>query len=214
VGSCTLNTNNKRTCYKAAVEAMDHYTGVLLDGLTSRGLLDSTIVIFVGDNGTPGEVLDAGFNTAHGKGTVYQTGVHVPLVVSGPRVVNPGRVVDALVNTTDLFNTVAELAGGAPTSGTDSVTLLPYLEDVAHPSPRTFAYTEVFTGTTPRNGSAAARDATYKLVESAGVAVGFYDLSTDPDEAVNLWPGACASLATVPAQTACTTLQTIIDGNE
>lgn len=182
-----LNASTKRRCYKAAVEALDTELGRLLDELESKGQLASTMVIFVGDNGTPSAAVDAGVDASKAKGTVYQRGVRVPLIVAGPHVVNGGRVEDALVSGTDLFATLAELTGQSASTGIDSVTLMPYLTASSHPSARTWVYTETFTGSGPDSGSAALRDSRFKLVENLGTVIGFYDLQTDPEEATNLY---------------------------
>ena len=182
-----LNGSTKRRCYKAAVEALDTELGRLLDDLETRGQLANTMVIFVGDNGTPSAVVDSGVDSSKAKGTVYQRGVRVPLIIAGPQVVNGGRVEDALVSGTDLFATIAELTGQSQTSGIDSVTLQPYLGATTHPTARTWVYTETFTGTSPDNGSAALRDSRYKLVENLGSIIGFYNLQSDPEETINLY---------------------------
>lgn len=186
ISNPNLNTSTKRRCYKAAVEALDTELGRLLNDLESRGQLANTMVIFIGDNGTPAAAVDAGVDSAKAKGTVYQRGVRVPLIIAGPQVVNGGRVEDALVSGTDLFATIAELTGQTQTTGVDSVTLQPYLAATTHPAARTWVYTETFSGSSPDNGSAAIRDSRYKLVENAGAIIGFYDLQNDAEEATNL----------------------------
>lgn len=73
------------------------------------------------------------FDAAHSKGTVYQTGVWVPLIVAGPMVKSPDRAVGAMVNIVDLFQLFGDIAGidvrkAVPaTHGLDSQPLLPYL---------------------------------------------------------------------------------------
>ena len=70
----------------------------------------NTTVVIIGDNGTYYPVVRAPYNPAESKGTVYQTGVCVPLVVAGAQVTAPGRAVDHMVNGVDLFQLFAELA--------------------------------------------------------------------------------------------------------
>jgi arylsulfatase A-like enzyme len=151
------------------------------------------MVIFVGDNGTPSAVVDSGVDRSKAKGTVYQRGVRVPLIIAGPQVVNGGRVEDALISGTDLFATIADLSGQSQTSGIDSISLQPYLAATTHPTARSWVYTETFTGTSPDNGSAALRDSRYKLVENLGAIIGFYDLQSDPEETTNLYGIALTS---------------------
>ena len=72
----------------------------------------NTMVVVVGDNGSFFEVTKLPFDPRRSKGTVYQTGVWVPLIVAGPLVEGPtGREVKALINVADLFDLFAEVAG-------------------------------------------------------------------------------------------------------
>ena len=102
-------------CYQAMVEAMDTELGRLLNREMSAESLSRTTVIFLGDNGTITEVARNSFLASHAKGTTYEGGVNVPLVIAGALVETStpggGRESEVLVNTTDLFATVLELAG-------------------------------------------------------------------------------------------------------
>lgn len=186
VSSCDSNLVNRRKCYKAALEAADSELGRLLTQLNNIGQLANTTVIVVGDNGTPSNAVDAGVDSSKAKGTVYQRGVRVPMIISGANVVNGGRVLDDLVSVTDVFATIAALRGQTADSGVDSVSMLPYLDNSAGQTLRSYVYTETFTGSSVHNGSAAVRDARYKLIESGGSYIGFYDLQNDPEESNNL----------------------------
>ncbi|MBI4581261.1 MAG: sulfatase-like hydrolase/transferase, partial [Planctomycetes bacterium] len=125
-------TTSKYRRYLACLEAADRELGRLLDGLD----LATTTIIVVGDNGTPGDVLDSAIPTGHGKGSVYEGGVNVPLIVAGMAVDASlaGTEEDAPVHVVDIHATVLELAGLDPaevaaTYGitTDSVSFVPYL---------------------------------------------------------------------------------------
>ncbi len=143
-----LSGDDDRSKYKAMVEALDSEMGRLFAGI-SGAVLDRTNVLFLGDNGTPGTVMAAGADPTKAKGTVYDGGVHVPLIVTGPAVERTGKVSEALVNTTDIFATIAELAGvdlaaTFPTLVHDSVSFAPQLANSAAPSTRTVLLTEQF----------------------------------------------------------------------
>ncbi|MHC5212741.1 MAG: sulfatase-like hydrolase/transferase, partial [Planctomycetota bacterium] len=134
--------------YRAMVEALDTELGRLLDGL-GPALQSRTTVVFLGDNGTPGEVSSRPFAKDHAKGTLYEGGVNVPLIVTGPRVKVPGTESIALVSVTDLFATVAEIAKvdlGQTLPGVplDSRSLVPYLADPSAPPQRKVLFTELF----------------------------------------------------------------------
>ncbi|WP_372840952.1 sulfatase-like hydrolase/transferase, partial [Phaeovulum sp.] len=76
---------NPLAYYNAMLEALDTEIGRLLDSMP-QAERDNTIIMFIGDNGSPNQVT-RGFYGAHGaKSTIYEGGTHVPLVVSGPGV--------------------------------------------------------------------------------------------------------------------------------
>ncbi|HQY63398.1 MAG TPA: sulfatase-like hydrolase/transferase [Polyangiaceae bacterium] len=181
------------THYHAMLEAMDMELGRLLDGLDPV-VRARTWVIFVGDNGTPAEVAQAPIPTGHAKGTIYQGGVHVPLTISGPGVVAPGRRVSALVSTVDLFKTILELANvdpalALPAGGAtvDSVSVVPYLKNPSQAPLRSWIMTEQFGNTAGfgRTGK-TIRDASYKLIRFDAGDTELYDLRVDPQELDNL----------------------------
>lgn len=136
-----------RPYYKAQVEAMDTEIGRLLAGLGPK--LGRTNIFFVGDNGTPGPVIRPPFTALQGKGTLYQGGIHVPLIVTGPDVKRRGTC-EALVGTVDLFATLAEIAGvkvdelPIPDRTLDSVSMVPYLKDPATATIRKTILSETF----------------------------------------------------------------------
>ena len=143
-----LSGGDDRSYYEAMVQAADTELGRALDGLGKA--LGRTTVIVLGDNGTPSEVTAPPFSGAHAKGTLYEGGVRVPLVVSGRAVEAPGES-RALVHAVDVFATVAELAGVDPATAVgegeeplDSLSLLPYLVDPNAPSQRAFNLAELF----------------------------------------------------------------------
>jgi arylsulfatase B len=204
ISDCTSSSANKRECYKAAIEALDSELGRLMTQLDASGKLANTMIIVVGDNGTPANVADAGVDSSKAKGTVYQRGVRVPMIISGPLVANGGRVTADPVSVTDVFATVAEISGQSQSTGVDSVSLVPYITNSASSALRSTVYTESFSGSNTHNGNAAMRDARYKLIESLGVYIGFYDLESDPEESNNLInstldSSAAASLASLKA---------------
>src|SRR6185436_880665 len=72
--------------FKAMIEAMDKETGRLFKWLVANNKMDSTNIIFIGDNGNTKQVAQIA-DTSHTKGTLYEYGVHVPFIISGPSVV-------------------------------------------------------------------------------------------------------------------------------
>ncbi len=142
--SCANQDNEKdlRTISNQMLEAADTHIGQLLvqAGLASYnsyGLLDyhpeqtNTMVVIIGDNGTYAVSVKLPFDPNLSKGTVYQTGVWVPLIVSGPLVASPDRDVNSMVNIADLFQLWGEFVGidvhKADPHIIDSESMLPYL---------------------------------------------------------------------------------------
>jgi len=107
----------------------------------------NTMLIIVGDNGTLGSAVKAPFDPTRAKGTAYQTGVWVPLIVAGPLVNTPGRAVSSMVNIADVFQLFGEIAGldvheTVPRT-IDSMSLLPYLSDPNQPSIRSTNFSQI-----------------------------------------------------------------------
>jgi arylsulfatase A-like enzyme len=102
-----INTNGNNYL-KAALEALDTEVGRLMTYLTTNNLMDSTNIVFIGDNGNDTRTSHNPIKSKS-KNTLYNYGVRVPMIISGPSVVNPSRTSNALVSTTDLFATICEM---------------------------------------------------------------------------------------------------------
>ena len=180
---------------KAMVEAMDTEIGRLLASIQPQ-VLDRTTVVFFGDNGTTNEATSPPFIPGHAKGTLFEGGVNVPLIISGPQVSHPGSECAALVNLTDLYATLAEIADvdlGTAGIDLDSVSLLPYLQDPTTPSIREWVFAESFDPNGPgpyKHHHRAIRGQRFKLIRksyySSIVQELLYDLEQDPFEETNL----------------------------
>ncbi|MGA0704446.1 MAG: dockerin type I domain-containing protein, partial [Steroidobacteraceae bacterium] len=108
----------------------------------------NTMVVILGDNGSLGTTVKQPFDISRAKGSAYQTGVWVPLIVSGPLVSAPGRQVRSMVNAVDLFALFGEIAGITDVQAEvprmlDAVSMLPYLTNPEQPPLRDWNYTEV-----------------------------------------------------------------------
>jgi arylsulfatase B len=186
--------------FKAMVQAMDTELGRLLAHVS----LDETNVIFLGDNGTDARVVRPPFDATRAKGTLYEGGLRVPLIVAGPDVAAPNRVSPALVNTSDIYATVLELSGvnvaATVPAGValDSVSLVPVLKNTAGPR-RLWTFAEQFNssgvGLPPifQMGK-AIRNPRYKLIQLENGTHEFYDLVKDPYEKNDLLLGSLTNL--------------------
>jgi len=207
---------NPRLLTNLMAEAMDKEIGRLLVELdlatwNGDGTIDyrpertDTVVVVMGDNGTyvnsvkltaPGQ-----FDAARSKGSPYQTGVWVPLLVAGPMVAQPGREVPHMVNAADLYQLFGELAGADVAASVpanrpiDGQPMLAYLTDPGHPAIRSTNFTEV--GSNFTNPQAAATPYPC-VIEAADTCLVFF-----PDKAVcedqsGVWYGPGSTVAGVP----------------
>ena len=177
--------NDRRAYYLAAIEAMDTEIGELLSRMPAEERAN-TLVIYIGDNGTPRAVVDNSvFINSHAKNSLYQGGVAVPLFASGAGVSRQGEREAALVTSTDLYSTIAEITGAGATAPADSVSFAATLAS-QDSGARNFAYSEI-QGV---DGSGyTVRDATYKLIVFSDGTEELYNVASDPDEGTNLLPG-------------------------
>lgn len=109
--------------YRALARLVDQNVGALLDELRASGVLDETIIVLMSDHGE-GLKTDPRLPDHHGQ-FVYNALVHVPLAVRIPGV--EPRSIPEPVSLIDLYPTLIELAGGAPSELTDGVSLVPQL---------------------------------------------------------------------------------------
>ena len=167
--------------YLAAIEAMDHEIGRLLESFSDETRAN-TVIIYMGDNGSPRRVYQ-GSPRQRGKGSVYQGGVAVPMIISGRGVTRMGEREDALVSSVDLFATIASLAGTGTTEFNDSLNFAELLS-TAGSGPRSYAYTEVVVG--GDRDEWAMRNDQYKLMRQLPRPEELYDLQADPMERENL----------------------------
>jgi len=171
--------------FMAMTESIDYEMGRLMNSLSSSELAN-TIIIFIGDNGSHGQVLQAPYTAGQGKGSLYQGGIHVPLIVSGKGVTRKNQHESALVGSTDLFSTIADLAGANSSSYESSRSFKKMLTTEGQ-LVRTINYSEV-SGANANKSGYAIRSTNYKLIVFDSGRREFYDLTKDPYEADNLLP--------------------------
>ncbi len=167
--------------YMAMLEAMDTEMGRLINSMSEEEK-ENTVFIFIGDNGTPNQVVQE-YNNFRAKGSVYQGGVNVPMVISGKDVVRVNDIEDALINTTDLFATISELAGNSTSEVNDSKSFKGLLTSSTS-NTREYTYTEVGNDTGGSNYT--IRNSTHKYIYFDDGSEAFYDLSINPLENPNL----------------------------
>lgn len=186
-----------RDRYQKMTRCLDAQVDDLLDHLEAIDELENTTVIFVGDNGTPEDVGNGYYDhplVDHWKGSVYQGGIHVPLIIADGHHLRwltaegsaapgefslPSSVIgtqesDGLVHTRDLFNTIREITGLSPifAGDVDSKSMVPYLDGTAIGSLRTHVFTESKQGGTCNR---AIRNGQYKVIRQGSTDT-VYDL--------------------------------------
>jgi len=177
--------------YYAAVSYMDAQVGRLLDELDRLGLGGNTIVVLWGDHGW-----HLGDHAQWGKKSNYEQAARIPLIVSAPGA-GRGEKSSALVETVDLYPTLADLAGlpapkvvqkldGRSFAATVYNPRAPTKEAIFHAYPRSRRPEGQIIGR-------AVRTARYRLVEwkvpgaaAATADLELYDYATDPLETKNL----------------------------
>ncbi len=123
--------------YRDKIREMDHQVGEVLDMLNEDNLMDDTFIFYYGDHGgvLPGS-----------KGYIYETGLHVPMIVHIPKNyqdlvdVKPGTSTDGFVSFVDLAPTVLNLAGIEIPEAIDGIPFLGKGIDVNTLSKRDIAY--------------------------------------------------------------------------
>jgi len=91
--------------YLEDIQVLDRKVGKALERLESDGLVNNTVVMFLGDHGR-----------AHirGKQFLYDGGIRIPMIIRWPGRINPGTVVDDLVSAIDFAPTFMKIAGIEP----------------------------------------------------------------------------------------------------
>lgn len=166
--------------YDGEVAYVDSLVGKLTEWLDSRNLMDSTVIVFVGDHG---ESLGEHGELTHGF-FVYDATMHVPFILRAPYSGLAGRRVEARVRTIDVMPTVLELVGIDEAAGHHGASLVPLatgrLDDLD-----LVAYGEtVFPERYGWSHLASLRTKKFHYIDAPTPEL--YDLERDPDEQTNV----------------------------
>ncbi len=198
---------HRNPVYAAMIEKLDQSVGRILATLEELELAERTIVIFTSDNGGVGGYGSlggwAGRNITDnsplrmGKGSLYEGGIRVPLLVRWPQVIPPGSVCHQPVISVDFMATFVDLLQLRPPQGRelDGVSLLPLWRSGGQaPLDRALYWhfpcyleADVQRGTWRTTPVGAIRQGRYKLLEFYEDGhLELYDLQADPGEQYNL----------------------------
>ncbi|MEI6233701.1 MAG: sulfatase [Planctomycetota bacterium] len=126
------NGQQHNAVYAGLVESIDDSVGRIMKKLDDLKLAENTIVIFNSDNGgLIGPTYNLGLRA--GKGSAYEGGVRVPLIVKWPGVTKPGSVCTSPVISVDYLPTLLAMVGASDASKgvVDGESLVPLLNQTA-----------------------------------------------------------------------------------
>lgn len=175
--------------FAAMTYDLDRSIGQVLEAIDALKLSDNTYVVFMSDNGGPATPRSSqNLPLNGGKGTFYEGGIRVPLIVRGPGI-KADRFCDEAVSGIDLFPTFCELAG-EKTRGVEGVSLLPLLDGkpAAFERDKALLFHYPHYGQGPRQKPQSALIAgNYKLLKDLETGtVQLFDLEKDRSEQTDL----------------------------
>jgi uncharacterized sulfatase len=188
------STGVNHPVYAAMVEDLDRSIGRIMTRLADLGLAERTIVVFTSDNGGlrkiytgVGEVVSTNAPLRDEKGTIYEGGIRVPMIVRWPGVVEPGTVCDEPTTTADLMPTFCEATGAElPDQPIDGSSLLPLLADADAQLEREAIYFH-YPHYHHSRPAGAIRAGAWKLIEFFdGTPLELFNLEDDLGETTNL----------------------------
>jgi arylsulfatase A-like enzyme len=172
--------------YRDMVGYHDKVIGRLIGGLERLGLREDTLIIYVGDNGSPVEVCSMVHEhreVCGGKGMTNDRGTHVPLICDWPGTIPPAVVQTDLVDVSDFLPTMFEAAGLEFPEDyvVDGRSFYPQLTGEPG-NPRDWVFFHFVPNNarsaTPRDPIRFIRDHRWKLYETGQM----FDLNSDPEE--------------------------------
>lgn len=170
--------------YAETLYGVDESVGRVMDYLKKNNLLESTLIIYMGDNG-----FQFGEHGIIDKRTAYEASMRVPMLAYCPSLIKPGTVVKQVVANIDIAPTILDAAGLASPSYMDGKSFLPFLEGKDAPWRKGLLYEYYWERNYPQTPTIhALRGDRYKYIHYTGIwdTDELYDLQEDPLEINNL----------------------------
>ncbi len=180
----TLSIEEYYRMYAETLCGVDESVGRVLGLLRERGQLDSTLVIYMGDNG-----FAFGEHGLIDKRTAYEESMRVPMLARCPELFGGGKTVNEVVANLDIMPTALDIAGVSAPTGLDGASLLPVLEGNSPAWRKELLYEYYWERNFPQTPTIhALRADRYKYIHYHGIwdVDELYDLERDPLEANNL----------------------------
>lgn len=182
--------------YAAMVSYLDYQVGVLVEELKKMGVYENTVFIFSSDNGpvTTGGAVSEFFENAKPfnqssdrlKGTVFEGGIHVPLIISWPARIKKGAVSDHICAAYDFFPTLCDISGAIHPEGLDGISIFPTIAGKGKQKQHEFLYWEF----PERRGQQAVRINNWKGIrdstKNGNMNIKLFDLQNDITEEKDL----------------------------
>ena len=112
-----MGIDSLEAAYASLIEGMDKSLGDIMHYLKRKGVADNTIILFISDNGglsNPGNRSGVPFTQNYplksGKGSVYEGGIRVPMIIKWPKIVKPNTIANQYIIIEDFFPTILEMA--------------------------------------------------------------------------------------------------------
>ncbi|MEX1025882.1 MAG: sulfatase-like hydrolase/transferase [Planctomycetota bacterium] len=175
------NESDERQRAIALMMSVDALVNDVLTALAAEGLTENTLVCFAHDNGGASKNGSSNGALRGFKGSPYEGGVRVPLVMQWPAVLPAGRDFDAPVSLLDLHATAWSAAKLEPSAERplDGVDLVPYLTGEREGRPHETLFWR-------RGEMWAIRHGDWKLLGYPGIPTPeLFDLARDPGESTN-----------------------------
>jgi N-acetylglucosamine-6-sulfatase len=170
--------------YCETLLAVDDSVGRILDFLREKKLLDSTLVIFMGDNG-----FQFGEHGLIDKRNAYEESMRVPLVMQCPELFKGGTTVEKVVANLDIAPTILEAAGLKAPANLDGESFISIAEGKDVPWRDALLYEYYWERNFPQTPAMhAVRTDQYKYIHYYGIwdTDELYDIQSDPHETKNL----------------------------
>lgn len=170
--------------YAETLYGVDESVGRILEYLKAQGLLESTLIIYMGDNG-----FQFGEHGIIDKRTAYEASMRVPMLAYCPQLIKPGTVVKEVVANIDVAPTILDAAGLKAPDYMDGKSFLPFLEGKDQPWRDGLLYEYYWERNYPQTPTMhAIRGSRFKYIHYTGIwdTDELYDLQNDPLETRNL----------------------------